>query len=636
MNDVSVNRHPDLALIIVYAVLVGVAATLWGYNYGTGNQIEQLPIVMRAMDSSYLLNDFFTNASVEFGPRLYFANFVAAFAHLMPLPAVYLVLTILGNILIALVSAFFARDLFDHSNTAALFAAAVVMSVKTFWLGGTNTLYGNFLEPSHLALPLLLGTIWAGLRQRPLLTAILAGIASLLHPLMGLETGAIMLAVMTLQCLFSRGFHLAIISLDRSFILKLATGWLIFAVYAAASLVPYANTHRIDPQLFIHIVAYFRHPHHYLPSTFGLLQYLQAAAFIFPVAIAWIDLRRRVNVLKQVELPITILVAFLLLLCLGGYVFVELLPIRIWTTAQTYRLLYIAKWLALIILAGWLARRLFARSQGSIIDRSIFGISLMSPPTMTLAFSHYLLEEHLWKNPSPVVKRVVKILLITLLIVVLVLYRVDAQVYLLYPLFVLMALCILFCMKRWLAVAVNLLVVAMVVFCLFWGRNVLPPFMQTIIAKPILTLDDLDGDKSDVAKFAREHTPKDALFLVSPKLGEFRYTAERAIVVDFKAFPFQDDAMAEWQRRLYECYVEPISTGWDAEAEMAIEFRRIDDARLSYLQSIYGFSYALLFFDTQTSFPVLFTGEMYKIVRVYPSTVSVFKQTVSNDAKNRP
>ncbi len=98
-----------------------------------------------------------------------------------------------GHCAIALVTLYFARDVLDGAWGGALLATAGVMSLKTFWLGETNTVYGTFLQPSHLAMPLLLGAVWAGLRGRPLLVGMLCAAATFIHPLLGLESGALLL-----------------------------------------------------------------------------------------------------------------------------------------------------------------------------------------------------------------------------------------------------------------------------------------------------------------------------------------------------------------------------------------------------------------------------------------------------------
>ena len=139
------EHKPSLSLgtVLLFSVLIGLMATLWGYRYGDGNQIEQLPIVMRALNPAYLPNDFFTNATQDFGPRALFADFVAGLARGVTrlqskdpasqgqaaLPGVYLGLTILANAAIAFITARMGRDLFDGSELAGLAAAAAVMTL---------------------------------------------------------------------------------------------------------------------------------------------------------------------------------------------------------------------------------------------------------------------------------------------------------------------------------------------------------------------------------------------------------------------------------------------------------------------------------------------------------------------------
>ena len=50
--------------------------------------------------------------------------------------------------------------------------------------------------------------------------------------------------------------------------------------------------------------------------------------------------------------------------------------------------------------------------------------------------------------------------------------------------------------------------------------------------------------------WVREHTPPDAIVAVPPNSTTFRLRARRAVVVTFKAAPFQDGAIHEWYARL--------------------------------------------------------------------------------------
>ncbi len=55
---------------------------------------------------------------------------------------------------------------------------------------------------------------------------------------------------------------------------------------------------------------------------------------------------------------------------------------------------------------------------------------------------------------------------------------------------------------------------------------------------------------ADLEKWASEHSGQEAIFVVPPSFSGFRTRARRAIVVDFKAVPFEDDQLYSWFSRL--------------------------------------------------------------------------------------
>jgi hypothetical protein len=124
----------------------------------------------------------------------------------------------------------------------------------------------------------------------------------------------------------------------------------------------------------------------------------------------------------------------------------------------------------------------------------------------------------------------------------------------------------------------------------------------------------LTGSEVGAARWASRHTAGDAVFLTPPDFGLFRLVAERAIVVDFKAFPFQEPAMRAWRRRLIDCYGEPTGTGWRALEEMKLHHRRVDVSARLASTCRYGATHAVLPLETPTSLPVLFQNGEYRVV----------------------
>jgi len=120
----------------------------------------------------------------------------------------------------------------------------------------------------------------------------------------------------------------------------------------------------------------------------------------------------------------------------------------------------------------------------------------------------------------------------------------------------------------------------------------------------------------EVAFQAQKLTPKNALFLTPPAFGRFRLLAGRAIVVDFKSFPFQDAAMLEWRSRLQDCYGMVEKIGFAAAREMDVNYRSIPEQRVFMLARKYGINYAALYRVTDCKLPVIFENRVYKIVKV--------------------
>lgn len=55
---------------------------------------------------------------------------------------------------------------------------------------------------------------------------------------------------------------------------------------------------------------------------------------------------------------------------------------------------------------------------------------------------------------------------------------------------------------------------------------------------------------ASVEQWAQNHTAPSAVFAVPPSWSGFRSSAQRAIAIDFKAFPYRDDDIISWYRRI--------------------------------------------------------------------------------------
>lgn len=96
-----------------------------------------------------------------------------------------------------------------------------------------------------------------------------------------------------------------------------------------------------------------------------------------------------------------------------------------------------------------------------------------------------------------------------------------------------------------------------------------------------------------VASWARDATPKDALFAIPPQWGHFRSQAERAIVVNFKAVPFHEPYMTQWFLMLRD--LAPVSLpprgGISLMPVLDHAFLALPPEEILELADQYGFEY---------------------------------------------
>ena len=611
MQENNMNNQQQL---FVFVFLSSLLATVFGYGFGVGNHSEQLPIIMRAMDPGFLKLDAYVNASAAFGPYSYYAHLVAILAKPFGLPVVFFMLTWLSNLGIAFFTGLSTQELFREKKYAAFFAIIAVFCCKTFWLGYSNILYRNFLEPMNLALPLAMFGFYTMLKNRPLWITLACGLAAVFHASFALQSGAIFLIILFVEIfLFQRTSHQP--GLKRN--LTIAIGG--FIGISALFLFPYQQQASIPDAVFIQILAYFRYPHHFLASTFPIEQFLQAAFFLLAVGFTWLNAAKLLPSLKEQNRKLISLGLILLSLALAGYVFVELIPTRLITNAQTFRLMIWIKWLGLIFLGGWIGSLRSKESEEENIKHLsswTFVLGLITPLSMVLTAAMDRVYGWLWKKSRSKALRVLQSLTPFVLILSTLIYEIDARNTLL-----LIALLLLISMqdafpKTW---QINLGSAGLVTILLLVYLRIIPiPGLDAypVFDKPKFTLEEHTSEKMLVARFIKENTQADALFFTHPSFDELRYVGERALLFSFESFPFQDQAMQDWVQTLLDCYGKPASTGFEAVPEMRDAFTALNDDDLVRLQQKYGFTHAVLYSSMPTRFPVLFQSETYKVITI--------------------
>lgn len=608
----------------IFSILIGLlSAVLSGYLYGGGSQVVHLLEIFRAIDPDYLANDFWLNSASQFGPRFYYMQAIALAGHFLPVPTICFLLFVFARVTVSVCTAFMTRDL-SQSTVAALIVAVVAVSVEPFYLGhsaGSANAVLRTLTPHVLIEPFVLFALWRGIRGEPVCAAAAGVPAILLHPTLGVSaTGVALIAVLS-RCLWLAWPHCPPTGECARFILSLllvgiTTGlfWIMPALVSGAIFSPSMETDE-----FVHVLAYVRHPHHLIPSTWPLQNFGEAAAFAAAALIALAAFRRaswstsdpREHLARVVA--VTAIFVVTVFCFFTGWLFVEVVPTRWAATAYFYRLVRVFAWVGWVLVAASIAEQFALKN----LRWAALGlVSVFSAPALLLyqaVLSASVNGTGTARRSTPFFVAVAALALVTVFIfhrsnTVLFVAVVGMGVTAAITIFPRLAPA---CMV---AMAI-ILILAVSVFALH-RSGLLPEStrIRSVVAHLRLatTLNDFrerhgGSPPADLAAAARSRTEPDAVFLVPVDWHRWRLLAQRAVVVDWRAFPFREEGMREWHRRYLTISDIEHGAGYPDN---------ITEAGLRKLQERWSFHYAVVPSESDFPFPVVAMSGEWKLVHV--------------------
>lgn len=594
-----------MSALVLFAGLMGILGLLVsGYRYGIEDQVEQLPIVMRILDPGWLSADEFVNAQSGFGPRYYYFQLLAALARFIPLWVVCLALQSLCTIALAIASALAARSWFN-SSLAGLLASSAAVMVMPFYLGNEGAAWTNILTPTSPAVMLAVIGISLAVKGRAELSAVAFGFSAVFHPLVGLEAGALSLTAILIGQIVAnaRSGNFAL----RSEVISFLQSALILFLFSLLWIVPALRASEfrqsLPDRVFIDTLAWYRAPHHYLPSQWPRADFLWAGVFFVAAMLAWADWFRRQDRANSAPWIAAAILIGVLAGYVVGHVFTERIPVRIVVVAQLYRLSFVVGWMGIILLAGSAAHQI---ESGRKRQGSAAALGLLTAASALISQINLLLSSRISSIER---SRAAQVLFVTGTVAGLWIGPhnwVRA-----------LAVVVGFWGAWWwyrtrISSRAFLPPVAAIVCltALFSFANPLPQFLED--TRPVLRLEDTKAQYDGLDDIAKANTESDAQFLTPADWGGFRLTAERAILVDWKAFSFQDRVMADWRERLEDVHGKPENRTWKF-GEMNERYRELTDARLQFIAKKYGVQYAVLYRETPTRLPILVQGQKFKL-----------------------
>lgn len=603
------HRGRDVAFLMLVAALPVV-----GFQFGLGNQVEQFPLVERLADPSFLAGDFYVDSGSGFGPRTYYVWLLFVLTRVAPLPVVIFGLSLLTNFALAAVSFDAVRRHIGGDRVAGAIAAILAVANGSFALGYAGFLRFDSYQPASLAIPLALvgaSSLFAGRRW---LGALAFALASLMHPLVGVETAGLAFAAAGAAELLRRDAERGLPARLLGYVGPgLAFGAAVVAAWALPAMG--SGGERLPDQEFFETLAVFRAPHHYLARHMPPGHHV--TALLFGLCTAYLGarlLRERGAALPP--LALLCLAALVPLACAASVVGVDVLHSRAATTAQLFRTLMLLKWVGFLLFArvasGWLQSGRPLPVVAALVP--VIATGEAQPPALVASVASVELAGLLGLSRGLRTLGAVGLAAVGAALGWLVghgeeMVRAGAGVWGLWWVYRSRA-------SRALAWGLAASVLAALIGFGLYNRSARVVDVQALL--PTYGYDDLREPDVDVARWARAHTPEGSLFIVPPRFERFRLLAERPVAVDFTSIPFGDAALREWRNRMLALYGPVQGGGFAALAQMDSNYREVSPEALRRDAARLDATFAVLHADTPWPDEPLYDDGHYKAVRVAP------------------
>lgn len=250
---------------VAFAVLLwALLIARYGYTYGTNDHIELLPYVLFLKNPLLFPHDLFIQSLHASLP-----NERTVVAHLL-LPFVdhlriaIFVLHFLNTVLLILALIKLAGRFISNRYVTWLAGYVSVLLLNDKGLGNVD-LYTPAIQASDLSCMMIAWALNWFLDRKYIMTAVMMSAATFIHVLEGFDVMAVLCGVMVLKYLSGKkiSLHQAISFIG---IYILTAGLYLFFIYRAKT----SGSGALTSEQLFQIMFVFRHPHHFIYSTFPL------------------------------------------------------------------------------------------------------------------------------------------------------------------------------------------------------------------------------------------------------------------------------------------------------------------------------------------------------------------------------
>lgn len=490
-----------IQLVIFFSILtLSVLYTNANYHFGDLNQVEHLPHIYVKIDKHYLERDFYTSYAKHINPRYYYSLLLAKISKYIPVKWIFYLLTLFSNFMILAITYYISKILTSNYLLSYLVLLILILFNEPN-IGKATMILDSYLTPQLMAISLVLISFVTSLKRKYWTSSLFLILSIFIHPTIAI--------LMLLPTLISIMFN----KIKLQYIL-----FLFFTVFLVTYFAFIRNsvTNIINDKTYIYLLAYFRHPHHYIPSSFPIRDYyiFILLEILYGITL-WHLIKLKINCTVYKIFFITNI--YCLFLMFIGYLFVEIIPVKQIVQLQVFRIVFYIRWTSII--------------------------------TITITLYEF--------TKQIVSKRRLRYLLVVLILIIV------------YSNFI------------------------------HHNRNILKPDISPRLSR----------NRSKLFEFILNNTDKNALFITPYDFGDLRTNVKRAIIVDWKSFPFNEKYMVQWYSRIRDIY-------GDQPEKFDSNYHQIGDVRLFKLKNKYNANYAILYTETETNFKISYSDSHYKLVNL--------------------
>jgi len=489
------------------------------YRYSISDHNEQIPIIMRVIDGTYLINDWFVNQNINFSPRFFYSVVLGNLSKIFGIPLTYYLIYIVVIFILTYSIYRLSILIFDIKIIPIVVVFLVFFLPRTSL--GSNWIIETILVPATIAKALFILAIYYNLSNKIKISYFILGLTTIIHPQLGI-LGLSLIVISNIFCEYKEREKI-ITEINSILIYYFPLGFIgLLPVILNAS-----NT--VDLEIF-EIITYIRHPHHFCPFYFPLLDYLKffVVFSFFLIALSYnIKAKDRKNHKK-----ILMIIFLILIYCLAGTIFVEIFPVLFIAKLQMFRLTPILILLMYIYIVN-LFYQIYVSKTLNIANK----INNIYEKISNLFNDN--------KNLT------------------------------------------------------NLVIVIIIIINVF--------LITEVNYSPI------ENQRTETYSWIKNNTMNNSVFLIPPTIEDFRLGANRAIVVDWKAFPFNDESVLEWRERIEDIsnFPRPINRN-----SVSKGYNSLNESRILSLKEKYKFNYVMVSKSFKLNLTEIHSDKLFRIYQL--------------------